>query len=197
MAFFRRDNKRNLRDEDLISLYRSSGDTSIIGELFTRYTHLVYGVCLKYLGNREDAKDAVMAIFEKLIADLPKYDIEKFTSWLYVLSKNHCLMKLRSQKAMEKHQTKWINSREVFMENEAFLHPLDEQSAINDKALFDCIEKLKKEQKKCIELFYFKNKCYQEIAEELSADEKKVKSHLQNGKRNLKICLENTNEKDQ
>ena len=96
MAFFRKENIKNLQDEELISRFTSSGDIDLMGELFSRYTHLVYGVCLKYLGNREDAKDAVMEIFEKLVAEISRHDIRKFSSWLYVISKNYCLMQIRT-----------------------------------------------------------------------------------------------------
>ena len=197
MAFFRKENIKNLQDEELISRFTSSGDIDLIGELISRYTHLVDGVCLKYLENREDAKDAVMEIFEKLVAEISRHDIRKFSSWLYVISKNYCLMQIRTEKAEGKHKTRWLNNEQVFMENDAFLHPIDETKTDIDIALKNCIEKLKNEQKYCIELFYFKNKCYQEIAGELKTDEKKVKSYLQNAKRNLKICLDQQNEKGQ
>lgn len=196
MKIFKKENKKNLSDNELLIAYRTSGDVGLLGELFTRYTHLVYGVCLKYLRKREDARDAVMGIFEKLLTEIPEYQINKFSSWLYVISKNYCLMQLRSEKTVEKHKTIWLNTHQVFMDNDEVLHPIDEETAKNDMALKNCIERLKEEQRKCIELFYFKSKCYHEIAGELKIDEKKVKSHLQNGKRNLKICLENKDENE-
>jgi RNA polymerase sigma-70 factor (ECF subfamily) len=76
------------------------------------------------------------------------------------------------------------------MENATDLHPIDEDEPNIDKELENCIEKLRGEQKECILLFYFENRCYNEIALSLNLDEKKVKSHLQNAKRNLKLCLE-------
>lgn len=152
--------------------------------------HLVYGVCLKYLKNRDDSKDAVMQIFEKLIRDLPDYEILNFKSWLYVLAKNFCLMQLRSTQAKDKKMKIFQNEYENFMEIDDFPHPLDESEAENNKALNDCIQKLKNEQKICIELFYFNNKSYREIMELQGFDENKVKSLIQNAKRNLKICLE-------
>jgi RNA polymerase sigma-70 factor, ECF subfamily len=182
-------------DEDLLREFRSGSDLEILGELYSRYMHLVYGVCMKYLKDRDDAKDAVMQIFEKLIAEIPKHKIENFRSWLHVVTKNYCLMQIRSQKSHDEKMGEWINDTLVFMESTSDPHPIDDDSSEIDKALQECIEKLKEEQRKCIQLFYYENRCYTEIADILGLDEKKVKSHLQNGKRNLKLCLDGKNDR--
>ncbi len=186
----------SLKNNDalLLSRFIKTGDLEILGELYQPYMPLVYGVCLKYLQDRESSKDAVMQIFEKLIVDIPNHDIQNFKSWLYVVSKNFCLMKIRADKSKNEKHKKFQIEQEIFVESENEMHPIDETiNSDPDKALKECIEKLKAEQKQCIELFYFRDKCYREISEMLSMDEKKVKSYLQNGKRNLKICLENKN----
>lgn len=170
----------------------ASGNLDVLGELYTRYMHLVYGVCLKYLRNREDAQDAVMQIFEKLIGTLQNHEVRNFKNWLYVLTRNHCLMVLRSKKA-EDNRIVTDDFDKEFMESREELHPLDRDDGIAEKALSDCIAHLKKEQRDCVELFYFQKLCYEEIARKLSLEVKNVKSHLQNGKRNLKICLEKKN----
>ena len=176
-------------DEELLVQFRNSGNLDILGELYSRYLHLVYGVSLKYLSNRSDAQDATMHVFEKLVTELPKHEVTNFKTWLYVMTKNHCFMELRSRKTAEK-RLEGLKTEQEFMESEGELHPLDKEEGSVEDALKVCIEKLKAEQKACIELFYFQKKCYQEIADELKLNEKKVKSFLQNGKRNLKICLE-------
>jgi RNA polymerase sigma-70 factor (ECF subfamily) len=183
-------------DAELIDEFSSGGDLEILGELYSGYMHMVYGVCLKYLKNREDSMDAVVQIFEKLITDIPKQKIENFRSWLHVVVKNYCLMKIRSVKYQSEKYNEWMNDPGNFMENGYDLHPIDKESEDMDVALADCIEKLKKEQKECIKQFYYENMCYNEIARNLDLDEKKVKSHLQNGKRNLKLCLEEKNERE-
>ncbi len=180
-------------DEELISEFISTGNLEVLGELYSGYMRLVYGVCLKYLKDRDESMDAVMQIFEKLIIEIPKHKIENFRSWLHVVTKNYCLMHLRSQKSREENIKEWINDSVIFMENSVELHPVDKDNAEIDKALEDCIRRLKNEQKACIQQFYFENRCYNEIAISLGLDVKKVKSHLQNGKRNLKICLEEKN----
>ena len=175
-------------DEELVNKYTTSGELDVLGELYNRYIHLVYGVSLKYLKNRSDAQDAVMQIFEKLVTGLRNHEIHNFKSWLYVLAKNYCLMHLRTRQTEEKRMAS-LKKEIEFMESQEEMHPIDRDDRTIEKALNECIAKLRKEQKECIELFYFKKYCYQEIAQTLSLEEKKVKSHIQNGKRNLKICL--------
>ena len=179
-------------DEELLEKFRLLGNLDLLGELFARYMHLVYGVSLKYFKDRDEAQDAVMNIFEKLITDLPKHKVQNFKSWLYVLTKNHCLMEIRSRKSTDR-KLEGLKIEQEFMESADELHPIDREDDSIEDALKNCIEKLKSEQKQCIELFYYKKLCYQEVAEKLNMDEKKVKSYLQNGKRNLKICLEGKN----
>ncbi|MFH0758693.1 MAG: sigma-70 family RNA polymerase sigma factor [Bacteroidota bacterium] len=176
-------------DQELLTQFRDSGRLELLGELYSRYMHLVYGVALKYLSDRTDAQDAVMHLFEKLLTELPKHDVSNFKNWLYVLTKNHCLMEIRSKKSIDK-RMEGLKTELEFMESELEMHPIDREDRSLEDALKECIEKLKSEQKACIELFYYEKKCYREISDQLSLDEKKVKSFLQNGKRNLRICLE-------
>jgi RNA polymerase sigma-70 factor (ECF subfamily) len=181
-------------DEDLLKEFKLTSDLEVLGELYSSYMHLVYGVCLKYLKDRDDSMDAVMQIFEKLIIEIPRHDIENFKNWLHVVTKNYCLMQLRSSKSHAEKLNNWINDPLIFMEYNKVLHPIDEDRPNIEEALADCVERLKNEQRECIRLFYYDNRCYNEIAEKLDLDIKKVKSHLQNAKRNLKLCLEEKNE---
>ena len=173
-------------DSDLIERFLK-GDQSALGTLFTRYSAQMYGVCLRYLKDRDDAQDAVMQIFEKLNSALKSHNIDHFKSWLYVTSRNHCLMHIRSSKKFQKQET-----TDVFMENELVLH-LDNDDNGNEQDLTkleECIEQLKDDQKKCVQLFYLKELCYKEIVSSTGLDLNKVKSHIQNGKRNIKICMD-------
>lgn len=173
-------------DLELIEQFRSDSNPHALADLFTRYSTLVYGVCLKYLKDRDDAKDAVMQIFEKLNHSLKNHSIEHFKSWLYTTSRNHCLMQLRSQKNV-------VNEEigENFMDNSFILHHEEENGMEkNLSRLEKCIEQLKNGQKDCVQLFYLKEMCYQEIVNSTGIEIKKVKSYIQNGKRNLKICME-------
>lgn len=179
-------------DEELLALYEHSGKLDLLGELYARHMHLVYGVALKYLGNADDAKDTTMQIFEKLVSELQGQEIRQFKSWLYVISKNHCLMQIRAEKITRKRMD-GLKTELEFMESAEEIHPIDKEDQSLEQALRECIDKLKAEQKACIELFYYNKKCYREISDSLGMAEKKVKSFLQNGKRKLKICMESKN----
>ncbi|HLN56857.1 MAG TPA: RNA polymerase sigma factor [Bacteroidales bacterium] len=195
---FRSSGNRILKktDIELLEIFTVTSDLEVLGELYSRYMYLVYGVCLKYLQNRDESMDAVMQIFEKLILEIPKQKILNFKSWLHVVTKNYCLMKLRSDKSEAEKMQEWINNTVIFVENDPVMHPVDEDAPDLDNKLMACIEKLKDDQKECIKQFYFEDKCYTEIAKGMSSDEKKVKSCLQNAKRNLKICLDKRNEEE-
>jgi len=188
-----RKKEKELSDGELLARYLAGGDLEVLGNLYNRYIPLVYGVCLKYLRNREDARDSVIKIFEKIAGERGKHKPDNFKAWLYVITKNFCLMELRSAASLKAKHEEWSAEQEFFMEPQTILHPIDRDDSETDRALQECIEKLVKLQRTTVELFYFGNKCYKEIAVELNTDEKRVKSLLQNGKRNLKICLEGKN----
>ena len=184
-------NKSKKDESELLQQFLSTGNLEILGKLYNIYIHLVYGVCLKYLNNRDESKDAVSKIFEILITEIPKFEIQNFKSWIYVVTKNYCLMEIRKKKTEKKRLQEY--SEENFMESTEFLHPIDEAPESNlENELKNCIEKLKQEQQECILLFYYEKKCYKEISDKLKIEQGKVKSFIQNGKRNLKICLEHS-----
>jgi len=180
-------------DLELIAEYKNTKNNLFIGILYKRYSHLVLGLSLKYLKNEDEAKDAVMQIFEKLFKDLLKHQIEFFKSWLYTYSKNFCLMIIRTRQAKLKKEIELESNADLFMETESGLHlNKAEEKERQFVALESAINELKDEQKKCIDLFYLKDKSYVEIAEITGFSINEVKSYIQNGKRNLKIKLENT-----
>jgi RNA polymerase sigma factor (sigma-70 family) len=177
-----------MTDQELLTQYKLSGEVSWAGVLYSRYTPLVYGVCLKYLKDREEAKDAVMQLFEKLITTLKTHEIEFFKSWLYVTARNHCLMQLRSKKGKYSEE---ISPLLMETAAESHLEEHDEMES-NLGKLENCIEKLAHEQKACVKMFFLQQKCYKDITVLTGFDLSKVKSFIQNGKRNLKICMETT-----
>ena len=177
-------NIKTLEDAALINFYKSTGDTTYVGALFERYTHLVFGVCMKYLKNEDKAKDAFMSIFENLFSDLKKHSITNFKGWLYSVSKNHCLMMLRKNK-ME------VPLIEATMEKVAAEHPdykIELENRLN--LLNEAIQDLEEQQQACIRLFYIEEKTYQQIEKMTGFEFKQVKSFIQNGKRNLKIYMQ-------
>ena len=193
MAFLKNIPTSELPDRELVSLFRTSGNMEVLAVLFQRYMDLLYGVCLKYLKQPEPAKDAVMQIFEELVAKLPKHEVDNFKSWLYTLAKNYCLMQLRTPKNLK---TTEFNPDGMQLEEEMHLNGIQVKEE-NLQKLERCLQTLSPEQKKAVELFYLQNKCYKEIAEATGIEWNKVRSFIQNGRRNLKICMEKEPETEQ
>ena len=167
--------------------FKTSGDINYLSTLYQRYMELVFGVCLKYFKDAERSKDAVMDIFDELNTKLKVHEVDNFKGWLHVLARNYCLMQLRSPRNI-----KTTEFNPVFMYSEQNTHLNGEalEKEENFKKLENCIGKLPNEQKQTVQLFYLESKCYNEIAEITGFDWNKVRSYIQNGKRNLKICLE-------
>ena len=186
MLLGKRNTYRSYSDEQLLATYKQKQSSKIIGELYERYGHLVFGTAMKYTKSKFDAEDITMVIFEKLPKKLLSHDIQSFKSWLYMVSKNECLMFLRKKGNITLELTRELESEDTLAQKE------DQEIRMN--LLEEAIETLKEEQKKCIQLFYLERKSYQEITELLLMDLKKVKSAIQNGKRNLKMKLEGRNE---
>lgn len=190
MLFFKSKNISNYTDNELIAEYKKKGDNAVVGELYTRYSHLVYGVCLKYLKDEDESKDAVLEIFEQLITDLLKHDIVNFKSWLHSVTRNHCLMQLRKEQTQQKR----VNEYQYAVEQDGvFEQPFQlHEKQVQETQLTDlekALLELKEEQRVCIELFFLKEKCYEEVAEITGYTMNQVKSYIQNGKRNLSLKL--------
>ena len=172
-------------DEKLLQAFTESGDVAFFGELYRRYIPKVYGLCLKYLNNKEMARDTVMDIFAVLVEKVPHYEIKNFNTWLYSVAKNHCLHVIRKKK-----QTNFVNIEDAFVENEAIFTLTDKpQSDEEREALEYCLQTLSDEQRVSLNYFFYEDKSYADIVELTGFALSKVKSYIQNGKRNLRSCI--------
>jgi RNA polymerase sigma factor (sigma-70 family) len=187
VAFLKKISHNTLTDKELVALYKQSDDMAVLGELYQRYMELVYGVCLKYFKEPETAKDSVIQIFEELVVKLKKHEVDNFKGWLHQVAKNHCLMQLRTPKNL-----KIVEFKSEFVQNDENVHlngVLEKEE--NFQKLEYCLATLTSEQQQAIRLFYLEGKCYNEIVEITGQDWNYVRSCIQNGRRNLKICMEN------
>lgn len=187
------DKYQHITDQELLEKFHSDHNNEWLGILLQRYTLLLLGVSMKYLKNEEQAKDSVQQIFLKVIQELHKYKVEYFKSWLYMVAKNHCLMKLRER-----------NGKSTVEVNDNITNKADEEAdrqvlLQNDHTL-DLLElslkELNPEQQQCVTLFYLQKKSYQEVSDETGFTMLQVKSYIQNGKRNLKILIEKKQEEE-
>ncbi len=178
-----------LSDEDLILQYKSTCDNYYVGQLFERYANIIYGISLKYLKDKHAAEDNMAEIFEKLLSKLLTKEVGKFRNWLFVMVKNHCVSKLRSSQTQDKRKQKYkeyvsqlfiadLNADVSIAEQDEFY--------VEQEMLHEFIESLPSMQKICISYFYFENKSYMQIAEILGESVGKIRSFIQNGRRNLK-----------
>jgi RNA polymerase sigma factor (sigma-70 family) len=178
----------SLSEQERLRQYRRTGDIKLLGAVFEPYLEMLYAVCYKYLRAEDESKDAVMQIFEKLVIDLRNHEIDHFKNWLHSVARNHCLMQLRS--------------RHVFITLEGdidkegngppYSETLDSAIQLDHQltSLEKCLEALVAEQRVSVEMFYKQEKCYREISAETGFELSKVKSYIQNGKRNLKLCMD-------
>ncbi len=185
-SFVKTNRYDHISDAELLNLYHSDGNGEWIGILLKRYTLLLLGVCMKYLKNEEDAKDSVQQIFLKVLGEVSKYKIDYFKSWLYMVAKNHCLMKLRSRQGKNTSEfTDQIPHQSVEENKAQFLE--DEKTY---SFLEAALNELNEEQQQCVTLFYMQKQSYQQISDTTGYTSMQVKSFIQNGKRNLKLLLE-------
>ncbi len=177
----------DLTDEQLLQLHKESGRTEYFGELYNRYMPLLYGVCLKYLHDADQSQDAIMQLFENLLPKVAGYEIEVFRTWIYSVVKNHCLQILRKEsKAIV------VEFDSEIMESDEILHLFSEEEKDSDRvaALHNCMERLPDGQRISIRYFFMEEMSYADIVEQTGYSLSGVKSNIQNGKRNLRICID-------
>lgn len=179
------DKYNDITDAELLQNFYKDHDNKWLGILLPRYTLLLLGVCMKYLKNEEDARDCVQQIFLKVINELQKYKVDYFKSWIYMIAKNHCLMKLRGNKNVSVE----LNEKIIPAEE----GQIDKTDLIEKETLLakmqQAIKQLNREQQECVNLFYLQKKSYSEVSEITGFSMLQVKSHLQNGKRKLKLLM--------
>ena len=175
----------HITDQELLDYFYADNNQEWIGILLQRYTLLLFGVCMKYLKDETEAKDCVQQIFLKVLTEVPKYKVDYFKSWLYMVAKNHCLMRLRD---------KGTKSVKALTDQDVAAQGTDKHDLLQNEQTYELLEEaireLNEEQRLCVNLFFLQKKSYQQIVEQTGYNLMQVKSYIQNGKRNLKIILE-------
>lgn len=186
LRFFRPGSPEYASDEQLLAAYVQHGDADALGKLYERYMPMVYGVCLKIMKDQGKAEDAVIAIYEELTTKAKAHEIGSFRGWLYVLARNHCLMEWRKKQRRPTDH----HAPEDMVRYDAVEAAFEYELPTNSDPLAKCLETLGELQRNCVQWFYYEDYSYKSIADMIQEDVGKVRSYIQNGRRNLKICLE-------
>ncbi|MGH1437820.1 MAG: RNA polymerase sigma factor [Lewinella sp.] len=194
MLRFLRTQKEDTSDAELLTRFQQKEDRQALAVLFDRYIELIYGLSLQYLKTPSRAEDATLAIYAELQQKLPHHEVKNFKNWLYTFIRNHCLMQLRKEKKMIT-----VNYDPAFMQSDANWHLSDGPSEEEEResALDFCLEQLNDQQKACVQLFYYKGHSYKEIATMRNEDVGRIRSNIQNGRRNLKNCIEGQEQRNE
>ena len=179
-------------DEELISSYLETNKPVYFSVLFDRYSHLVFGTCMKYLNNEEESRDMTMEVFEKTLINLSRQEIKSFNKWIYSVTRNICISRLRSKNKEHSNSEEWEKNKKndgFFMENEGEQRLCIENKQNGEDNLRQAVKQLDENQRRCIELFFLEGHSYKTIEELTGFNQKQVKSYLQNGKRRLKKIL--------
>lgn len=191
IRFFKKESVQKLPDEELVSKFSQTKQDTYFEELYRRYVHLSYGVCLKMLKSEDDSRDVVSEVFKILYVKLPTANVKSFKSYLYTVSRNECIALMRRRKSESNKMAEWKLLETPpgdFMENNEFSALLNSEVPMEEE-VEKAVSLLGDEQRTCIRLFFYEDKSYKEIADQTGYSEKQVKSYLQNGKRNLRIML--------
>jgi len=184
LKFLRPNTPEHFTDEQLLAEYVRNGSARHLGQLYERYMPMVYGVCLKILKDPGKSEDAVMNIYEELTRKVKEHEIESFRGWLYVLARNHCLMEWR------KNNRRPTDLHDDMSRHDAVEAAFEVELPAGNTPLEKCLGELPEQQRQSVQWFYYEEKSYKEIADLITEDVGRVRSYIQNGRRNLKICLE-------
>lgn len=194
MLRFLRTQKEETSDADLLARFQQDGDRQALAVLFDRYLELIYGLSLQYLKTPTRAEDATLTIYAELQQKLPLHEVKNFKNWLYTFIRNHCLMQLRKEKKMIT-----VNYDPAFMQSDADWHLSDglSEEESRQSALDLCLEQLNEQQKSCVQLFYYEGHSYKDIAIMRNEEVGRIRSNIQNGRRNLKNCIEGQEQRNE
>lgn len=183
---------KNLSNNDLLIQLQKSGNEKYFAELYNRFFHLVFGFCMKHLANRTNAEEATSKCFEAVIASIRNTTISNLAGWIFGVARNICLT-IHYEKKKENTFELSNHNQHLVSEPEVNYMIEKETSTIKNEIILNEIKKLKPTQQDCILLFYYEQKTYQQIQDELGINFITVKSNLQNGRRMLRDALKKYN----
>ncbi len=187
-------------DLDLVHRAVEKKDQGAYRELLKRYQDSIYYMLLKMVNNRSDAEDLTFEAFEKAFRRLDQYTPDyAFSTWLFKIATNNCIDFIRKKKK----KTYSIDSNPENDEGEEIEVDLKAQNLDPEENLMkdqkiemmrDVVNQLKPKYRELIELRYFKEYSYEEIADALEIPLGTVKAQLYRAREFLFTLMKNTRE---
>lgn len=172
-----------LRDYKLVRLAVENGDQKAYAALMKHYRDVLYFMLLKMTNNPSDADDLAIEAFSKAFNKLDQYTPDfAFSTWLFRIATNNCIDFLRkSKKGLSPDLGTELQTETDQPDEMPSLSPDPEESLIKSqqvKMMRAVVEKLKPHYRKLVELRYYKEYSYEEIAQELNLPPGTVKAQL-------------------
>jgi len=170
-----------------------NGDTNAFSFLVKRYENMVFTIALKMMHNREEAEDVAQEAFIKSFKALKRFKGDaKFSTWLYRISYNHCLDKIKEKKRfVHPENIDEFNNAELDIDSDILsVIEAKERSVIIEEAL----KKLKNEEQLIMTLYYFEEQSIKEIGKVLGINPNNVKIKLYRSRNKLVSLLKHSTE---
>ena len=174
------------RDNATVRSYLESKDVTYLGRLYETYKQSIFLHCLKMVGHEEDAKDLASETFIRAFDRIEGFKPgSPFLPWLMRIATNLCIDHLRKKNRHTFYEFDESHSA-IAIQNES--EP--KEPMISGERIIEMLKQLKPSQKRCFCLFYIHNLTYKQIAELTGYPLGRVRSYIQNGKRNFKLLME-------
>jgi RNA polymerase sigma-70 factor (ECF subfamily) len=193
--------EKALRDYKLVERAINNGDQQAYADLMHNYRDSLYFMLLKMTNNPHDAEDLTIEAFGKAFKKLHQYTPDyAFSTWLFKIASNNCIDFIRKKKKYTfSIDTKMDDDDSPDLANKIAAQTLDPEEEIikkqKIKLMHEVVEKLKPHYRTLIELRYFKEYSYEEIAQELNLPLGTVKAQLFRAREFLYQILKNSKEK--
>ncbi len=176
--------EKAVKDYQLVRKAIDEGDQKAYAELMSRYKDSIYFMLLKMVNNRDDADDLTIEAFGKAFKNIHQYTPDyAFSTWLFKIATNNCIDFIRKKKKQTLSIDKGFETDdggEVSLEIKSNQPDPEEHMMKKQKVVMmrDVVEKLKPRYRLLVELRYFKERSYEEIADELDLPLGTVKAQL-------------------
>ena len=183
--------------ENELILLAKAGNEQALETLVKRHLSLVYGSCLRYLGNQDEAEDAVQEAFVKVWRNLKKIDPKKkFKAWVMEIAKNTCLDILKKKRAVPmsafEDEAGFNYLAESLVSTDQSPSEAAEQSILR-RVLNSALEKLSPAYQKVLSLYYKEGLNFREISDTLNEPLHTIKSRHRRAIINLRLILGQNN----